>query len=129
MHPLPEWVIIGFMNKPGIVTAIPKRRYKLGEFSVVILGDIESKDGIDYHLIMAVVRDSDPEPGLYLTAERPAEAGTSEGVYTMRIIMRDGAEVLGSSDAWSSIEVFAKEALDVVSRVLNLTDEVPYRLM
>ena len=28
------------MSKPGIVTAIPKRRYRLGEFSLTVLGDI-----------------------------------------------------------------------------------------
>ena len=43
--------------------------------------------------------------------------------------MRDGSEVLGTSNEWKDIEVFANEALDIVSRVLQLTDEVPYRLM
>ena len=117
------------MNKPGIVTAIPKRRYKFGEFNVVILGEIESNDGIGYHLITAVVRDTDPDPGLYLTAERTPGADAQNGVYTMRIIMRDGVEVLGTSDAWHDVEVFANETLDIMRRVLNLTDEVPYRLM
>jgi hypothetical protein len=117
------------MNKPGIVTAIPKRRYKFGEFTVVILDEIKSNDGIDYHLIMAVVRGTDPDPGVYITAERTPQAGTDTGDYTMRIVMRDGSEVLGTSNEWKDIEVFANEALDIVSRVLQLTDEVPYRLM
>jgi hypothetical protein len=117
------------MNKPGIVTAIPKRRYKLGEFSVVILGEIESNDGIDYHLITAVVRGTDPEPGLYLTAERTSGSNRENRVYTMRIIMRDGAEVVDASEAWHDVDDFAKETLEMVSRILNLTDEVPYRLM
>jgi hypothetical protein len=117
------------MDKPGIVTAIPKRRYKLGEFNVVILGEIESNDGVDYHLITAVVRDSDPEPGLYLTAERPPSAGAEKGVYTMRIVMRGGAEMIGTSDTWRDVDAFASETLKLVTRVLNLADEVPYRLM
>ena len=50
------------MSKPGIVTAIPKRRYTLGEFSLVVLGEIESNDNRDYGYIMAVVRGTDPEP-------------------------------------------------------------------
>jgi len=58
------------MNKPGIMTAMPRRRYRYGEFTVVVLGDIESSDGIDYRYIMAVVKGADPEPGLYLTAKR-----------------------------------------------------------
>jgi hypothetical protein len=117
------------MNKPGIVTAIPRRRYKFGEFTVVILDEIESNDSVDYHLVMAVVRGNDPDPGIYITAERTPQAGVDTGDYTMRIIMRDGSEVLGTSNEWKNIEVFANETLDIVSRVLQLTDEVPYRLM
>jgi hypothetical protein len=124
-----EWVMIVTMNKPGIVTAIPKRRYKFGEFTVVILGEIESNDGVDYHFVMAVVRGSDPDPGIYITAERSPQANTGSGDYTMRIVMRDGSEVLGTSKEWQDIEVFASAALDIVGRVLQLTDEVPYRLM
>lgn len=117
------------MNKPGIVTAIPKRRYKFGEFSVVILGEIESNDGINYHLVMAVVRGADPDPGIYITAERTPQASSGAADYTMRIVMRDGSEVLGTSNEWQDIEVFTGAALDIVGRVLQLTDEVPYRLM
>ena len=117
------------MNKPGIVTAIPKRRYKFGEFTVVVLGEIESDDGVDYHLVMAVIRGSDPDPGIYITAERSPQTGAGTGNYTMRIVMRDGSEVLGAADDWKDIEVFANVALDIVGRMLQLTDEVPYRLM
>ncbi|UCC55730.1 MAG: hypothetical protein JSU75_10310 [Gammaproteobacteria bacterium] len=117
------------MNKPGIVTAFPKRRYKFGEFTVVILEEIKSNDSIDYQFIMAVVRGTDPDPGIYITAERISQAGAGTGDYTMRIIMRDGSEVLGTSNEWKDIEVFANEALNIVSRVLQLKDEVPYRMM
>jgi len=47
----------------------------------------------------------------------------------MRIVMSDGSEVLGTSNEWKDLEVFASAALDIVGRVLQLTDEVPYRLM
>ena len=117
------------MKKPGILTAIPKRRYQLGEYTVVVLGEIESNDGIDYCHIIAVIRGSDPEPGIYLTAEQVNPADSVNSGYTMRIIMYDGAEVIGASDTWNDRDVFVDEALGVVSRVLNLTDEVPYRLM
>jgi len=117
------------MNKPGIVTAIPARRYKYGEFTVVILGEIESNDNIDYHFIMAVIRGNDPDPGIYITAEQTPPADTVMADYTMRILMQDGTEVLGASNEWKDIGAFAGAALDVVGRVLQLTDEVPYRLM
>ena len=114
------------MSKPDFRTAIPVRRYRLGEFSIVVLDEIESRDGIDYRYILAVVQGQDPEPGLYITAEK-AEAPAGE--YSMRIIMKDGAEVIGSSADWGSLEPFVDEALGIVSRVLNLGDETPYRMM
>jgi hypothetical protein len=115
------------MSKPGIVTAIPKRRYTLGEFSLVVLGEIESNDNRDYGYIMAVVQGADPEPGIYITAERNHEAG-GDG-YDMRLLMRDGEDIIGSSQAWGNLDAFVEEAIGVVSQILNLTDEEPYRMM
>lgn len=120
---------IRVMNKPGIVTAIPRSRYKFGEFTVTVLGNIESNDGIEYHHIMAVVRGNDPEPGLYITAEQAVPGVTEGGDLAMRIIMRDGDGIIGSSNAWRDRDVFVDEALTLVSKILNLSDEVPYQLM
>ncbi|MEZ5542570.1 MAG: hypothetical protein R3F42_11070 [Pseudomonadota bacterium] len=114
-------------HKPVIRTAIPRRRYRYGEFTLTVLGDIESADGIDYQYIMAVLQGQDPEPGMYITAERPQSPGSRE--LSMRLIMRDGAEVIGSSAQWISLDMFIGEAMDIVSRVLNLTDETPYQLL
>jgi len=114
------------VSKPGFKTAIPMRRYKLGEFTIVVLGEIEGSDGIDYHYILAVVQGQDPEPGLYITAEK---AVAPAGGYSMCIAMKDGAEVIGSSAEWGNLDPFVEEALGIVSRVLNLGDETPYRLM
>lgn len=115
------------MNKPGIITAIPERRYRYGEFTVVVLGDIESSDGIAYRYIMAVLKGADPEPGLYLTAERPS-SGNRQAGYTMRIVMSDGADVIATSPAWDDLDVFARDGLEIVSQMLELSDEVPYQL-
>ena len=112
------------MNKPGIQTAIPRCRYRLGEFTVTVLGEISSSDGIDYRYIAAVIQGQNPEPGMYLTAERDAAGG-----YAMRLVMQDGSEVIGNSEQWGELDVFVDEVLDVVARVLSLTDETPYRLM
>jgi hypothetical protein len=116
-----------FPGRPGISTAIPRRRYRLGEFTLVVLGDIESKDGIDYQYIMAVIRGEDPVPGVYITAERVSGEGPRQ--FSMRFIMRDGSEVIGSSARWGDLEAFVGEATGIVVRVLNLSDETPYRLM
>ena len=115
------------MNKPGIRTAIPKRRYRLGEFTLIVLGEIDSSDGVDYVFIMAVVQGQDPEPGLYITAERPAGDGGRQ--LDMRIIMRDGSEVIGQSEEWSRLDAFVDEATGMVSRILNLSDETPWQLL
>jgi hypothetical protein len=114
-------------NKPGIRTALPKRRYRLGEFTLTVLGEVESSDGIDYQYIMAVIQGQDPEPGMYITAERPDGTGGRELI--MRLIMRDGSEVIGSSEQWVSLDMFTGEAIDIVTRVLSLSDETPYQLL
>jgi len=118
---------VDFPGKPGIATAIPKRRYRLGEFTLVVLGDIESRDGVDYQYIMAVIRGQDPEPGIYITAERGDGAVPRE--FSMRFIMHDGSEVIGSSTLWYDLDAFVDEATGIVSRVLNLADETSYRLL
>lgn len=114
-------------EKPAIATAIPRRRYRLGEFTVTVLGDIDSKDGRDYRYIAAVICGQDPEPGLYLTAE--AGGPEEKGGLAMRLIMQDGAEVLDRSERWADLDAFVDEALRIITRMLKLTDETPYRLM
>jgi len=112
------------VNKPGIVTAIPVRRYSFGEFTLTVLGEIDSSDGIRYAYVMAVIQGQDPEPGLYITAEQGASS-----VWDMRLIMRDGEELIGHSAQWKNLDVFVDEAVRVVSQVLDLSDEVPYQLL
>ena len=111
-------------NKPNIQTAVPQRRYKYGEFTVVVLGEIESGDPINYRYILAVVREGDPEPGIYLTCE-----SGRNGQQQIRLVMRDGAEVIAEDPAYADIEVFCAAGLDVLRQLLNLGDEEPYRLM
>ncbi|WP_297528471.1 hypothetical protein [Thiohalobacter sp.] len=117
------------VNKPDIRTAVPKHRYQLGEFQVVVLGEVESGDAQDYRYIMAVVREGDPEPGVYLTCERLPAEQRSGGAYGMRLVMRDGAELLGQEDGWRDLHRFTEDGLAVLRKLLNLGDETPYRLM
>jgi hypothetical protein len=112
------------VSKPAISTAIPLRRYKFGEFTLTVLGDIESSDEMKYRYILAVIQGEDPEPGLYITAEQ----GVGKDL-AMRVMMNDGDEVIGHSDQWRDLDVFADESISIVSRVLGLSDETPYQLM
>jgi hypothetical protein len=116
------------MDKPGINTAIPKRRYRLGEFSLVVLGEIDSADGIDYGYILAAVREGEAEPGLYITAQSDPQQPTQNSL-SMRVIMRDGSEVIGMSNRWGDLELFTSDALDIVVKILDLADEQPFRLL
>lgn len=116
------------MDKPEIKTAIPKRRYRLGEFSLVVLGEIDSTDDVDYIYILAVVREGDAEPGLYITAQDDPQQPT-QNTLSMRVIMRDGSEVIGTSDRWNDLDLFVTDALDAVITTLDLQDEEPFRLM
>ncbi|MBI5461009.1 MAG: hypothetical protein HY941_02360 [Gammaproteobacteria bacterium] len=112
------------MNKPDIRRALPQRRYTFGEFTVVVLGDIETDDAVNYRYILAVVREGDAEPGIYLTCE-----SVRGGQQQLRLVMRDGAEVIAADPQYADIEVFTAAGLDMLRQILNLGDEEAYRLM
>jgi hypothetical protein len=112
------------MSFPTISTAIPLRRYQYGEFVVTVLGDIESPDAANYRYIIAVAQEGNPRPGLYLSSERIAD-----GACDMRLSMADGTQVLETSSAFCDLDMFVKEALQVISTMLDLSDEMPHRLM
>lgn len=114
------------MATPKINTAIPKRRYQYGEFTITVLGDIDSGDGTDYRWICAVATEADPTPGLFISAERTDEI--SGACCRMRVSMADGSQLLGESDRYADLDPFVDEALDVAARILGLGDEVPLRL-
>ncbi len=113
------------MSIPVIHTAIPQRRYQMGEFIVTVLGEIDSGDGIDYHYILATTREGDSSPNLFVSAERQSGPGGP----TMRVSMPDGEQVLGRDEAFSDLEAFIKQGLAVVRSMLNLSDEAAHRLM
>ena len=117
------------VNKPGIRTAVPQRRYQLGGFTVVLLGDIDSADATEYRYIAAVVREGDPEPGLYVSAERAGnEQRTDDAWYDMRVSMREGTQVVGKLDRGSDLDAFSTSAFRLISAILDLGDEQPYLL-
>ena len=57
-------------QQPQIQTAIPRHRYQVGNYSVTLLGDIASGDGIDYRYILAFVPTGQNRPSLYICCER-----------------------------------------------------------
>ena len=116
------------MEKPQITTALPQRRYHIGTFQAVILGDIESPDPNRYFFIMALVPEGTEEPVLYVIAEEvETEDGEPATVITVR--SEEGEKVLGPNPAWRQVEAFADDAVAIVQKVMRLEDEMPSRLM
>ena len=117
------------LEAPLIQTAIPKRRYQLGAFSGVVLGEIESGDGIEYHYLLAMVEDGAAQPQFYVSAERNRGAAAKRGIFRMRVMAPWGTEVLGDSDRWRDLDAFLTDAFSIVMAQLALTDETPVRVM
>jgi hypothetical protein len=112
---------------PVIRTAIPKRRYRVGDHNVTVLGEVESGDGVSYRWIMAFVQDGESRPGLFVCAEknRPGSAAA----YRLRVVNAAMSEVLDEGAGWGDLDTFATEALRLGQNALGLGNEPVARLM
>ena len=108
------------MDAPKIQTAIPQRRYQLGDYQAVLLGEIESGDTRRYRYILALVRAGETKPRCYVTAERAPRERRTEVAYLLRLVTEAFAEELGVSDAWGDMDAFAAEALTLAARTLGI---------
>ncbi|MGM0594117.1 MAG: hypothetical protein ACQETD_06240 [Pseudomonadota bacterium] len=112
------------MNAPQITTAIPKRRYQLGDFSVTVLGEVESGDGQDYRYIFAMMPEGNSDPDFYVVAIRQ-----SQDEYLLKLITPNMEKELDVSGAWSDLDIFCDQAISLAQQVLGLKDEAAHRLM
>ncbi len=112
---------------PVIRTAIPKRRYRVGDQNVTVLGEIESGDGVNYRWIMAFVQDGEARPGLFVCAEKNPPG--SDAAYRLRVVNSAMSEVLDQADSWGDLDAFAEEALKLGTSALGLGSEPAARLM
>ena len=115
----------GLSVQPVIRTAIPRRRYRVGDQNVTLLGQIESGDGLSYRWIMAFVQDGHARPGLYVCAEKPG-AGPA---LRLRVVNSAMSEVVGEDERWRDLDTFVDEALRIGASALGLANEVPARLV
>jgi hypothetical protein len=116
------------VNKPDIQTAVPARRYAIGDFTATLLGEIQSRDPVQYHYILALIPDRSAEPILYVTAEAlPPDLG-GPGVVA-RVIAETGERVLGPNPRWRDADAFVDDALEMVRKVLGLAGEEARRLL
>lgn len=113
------------MPLPLIHTALPKRRYQYGEFTMVVLGEIDSRDNVPYQFLMAVIPPEANTPELFVSVEKCSRQTSQDGKYQMRVIADQMSQTLGKSDSWGDLDAFINDALAVLSKLLNLTDEQP----
>jgi hypothetical protein len=114
---------------PLIRTAIPRRRYRVGEYAATLLSEVESGDGKDYQFILAFVEEGGKQPVLFVCLERNPPGRRANGSHCLRIVNAAMSEVLGSSDHWRAEEAFAEEGLAVGVKMLGLKDEMVSRLL
>ena len=112
------------MNAPQINTAVPKRRYQLGDFSIVVLGEVDSGDGQDYRYVFAMVQDGSKDPGFYVTSSK-----VSPDDYLLRLIAPNMERDLDTSPVWHDLDAFCEQAISLAQQVMGLKDEYPHRLM
>lgn len=116
------------MQAPTIQTAIPKQRYQLGPYQAVLLGDIESPDPVRYRFILALVREGETQPSVFVTCEKNARAQAQSGSHRLCLISAEANEVLGSSDDYKDIDSFAVAALSAAIQRFGLSGIMPVRL-
>lgn len=114
-------------DRPVIETAIPKRRYQIGDFSASLLGEIESSGARRYRYILAFVQLGQSQPSLYVCAEPAAEGGG--GKHALRVVNEVMSEVVDNDDRWGDLDAFAEQGLKLGAQALGLQQEQVVRLM
>jgi hypothetical protein len=116
------------MQAPKITTAIPQRRYQLAGYQAVVLGEIESLDAVRYRYILALVREGETRPELYVTCEKNPRSRAAQGSHRLRVISASIDDEIESADRFSDLETFSVEALKLAADMLGLGEAEPYRL-
>lgn len=107
-------------DRPAIKTAIPKRRYLVGDHSASLLGEIESGDARRHRYILAFVAPGQREPLLYVYAEHAPPADCAAGAYRLRVASECLSECVDTDDRWGDLETFAEQALKIGIQMLGL---------
>jgi hypothetical protein len=116
-------------DRPVIKTAIPMRRYQIGDFGVSLLGDIESGDTRNYLYILAFVQTGQAQPALYICAQKNPGAGPGDGRCQLRVINEIMSEVVDTGEKWADLDSFAEQGLALGVQALGLRQEPILRLM
>ncbi|AGA92041.1 hypothetical protein Thimo_3371 [Thioflavicoccus mobilis 8321] len=115
-------------DRPVITTAIPRRRYQIGEFAATLLADIESGDTRRFRYIVAFVPLGQGEPTLYVCAEE-GTADEAGGCCQLVLVNEVMTERLDADARWGDQEAFAEQAIRLGVQVLGLQQEQVVRLL
>ena len=114
---------------PAINTAIPKKRYQVGDYGVTVLGEIDSSDPVSYQYIMAFVPEGARQPVLYVCSEKALPKDRHAGSHQLRVINSAMSEVVDQGDQWRDLEAFTGQALQLGMQMLGLNNETVATLM
>ena len=114
------------MAFPSIVTAIPKRRYQYGEFTITLLTEIASNDPVPYLYIAAIMQDGKNSPEVYITCE--SISADEESQYRVRVLSSHDEHIISEASEWHSEQGFCEFALQGVKQMFDLRDETPIQL-
>lgn len=116
-------------DKPIIRTAIPKRRYQIGDHSATLLGEIESGDARAFRYILAFVPLGQREPILYVCAEVTPPREQGQGRYRLRFVNANLSEIMGNDDRWGDLDTFAEQGLKLGVQALGLQRDAVVRIL
>lgn len=116
-------------DRPQIKTALPKRRYQIGDHTATLLGEIESDDERHYRFILALVPMGEQEPVLYVTSEQAPAERRAQGAYDLRVISASLTDVLDTGERWQHLDQFDEQAIDLAQQVLGLRNQQVVKLM
>jgi len=116
-------------GRPIIKTAIPKRRYQIGDFGASLLGEIESGDGRCYRYILAFVQIGQAQPSFYVCAEPGPSSGVEQGSYGLRVVNDVMSELVDTGEKWGDLDSFADQGIKLGVQALGLQREQILRLI
>jgi hypothetical protein len=113
---------------PRIKTAIPQRRYQYGDYSVTVLGEVESGDGHDYRFVAAFVKEGETLPQLFVVSEKLPSEQSATGGHALRVITKVMDEIMDVDNRWRNLDDYVEQALQLGAQMLGLEQEIPYQL-
>jgi hypothetical protein len=116
-------------DKPIIQTAIPKRRFQIGDYGATLLGEIQSGDHRQFRYILAFVPMGQRDPALYVCCELAPPAESDQGRYRLRLVNEAMSEVMDRGDQWGDLDAFSDQAVRLGGQALGLQREQVVRLL